>query len=146
MATSVIAVVLKFSKNKNRTIATRIEPSRKASMMLWIAFLIKSACLKISGLRIIPSGNDFSIETSSFSMRSVKPIVSVPGCFETASNTPALPLTDASPRFAIGPASLTSATSASVRAGISGETSFAMTVFSRSSRDLIRPKLRTECS
>ena len=79
-------------------------------------------------------------------MRSVRLIVSVSGCLDIASKTPGLPLIEASPRLAIGPASLTSAMSAKVKAGLSGETSFATTVFSKSSSERMRPKFRMECS
>ncbi len=81
IAVNEIRVVLKFAKNKNRIIITRIAPSRNASITFSIARSIKSACLNKCVFMENPLGKLASISDNVSSILSVSSSVLAPGCF-----------------------------------------------------------------
>ncbi len=97
MAIRVTAVVLKFNKKRNNISATKIEPSLIALATFFIAFSIKSDCLKILAFIITSFGIVCLISSSFLLISFVSFIVSVPGCFDIANKIPAFPLIEASP-------------------------------------------------
>ena len=151
IAVSVITVVRRLSRNRNRTITTRIAPSRNASSTLLTEAAMKLAC-RNSTLTSTSAGS--AVPRASARTRStaaVSATVSAPGCFWTLRITagrtdlrPAASLTPmpASPRLRRG-ASTIVATWASV---IGTPLRSVTTVPARSSTDVVRARLRTRYS
>ena len=103
IAVSVINVVRKFRRNKNRTIATKIAPSRKASSTLLIELSIKFACRKSFVLISISSGRVFCSSLTASSTFSVNGSVSPFGDFCTDIITAGCPFAPPSPRLIFAP-------------------------------------------
>ena len=141
IAVSVMSVVRKLSRNRNRMITTMIAPSRIACSTLAMAALMKLPCLK-SGVIFTSGGKPFCRSARAFSTWAVKLIVSAPGCFCTERMTAGAPFTPASPRITCLP-NFTSATSFK-RIGTPLRVS--TTALAISSMFVVRPMLRMSAS
>ena len=135
MAVRVIMVVRKLSKNKNRIITTRINPSLRASSTFFSELTIKFFCWKILGFSFTSLGSVLCNSKRAFSTSSVNWTVLAPGCFSTVKITAGLALILASPRLSAEP-NFTSATCES----ITGKPSlFPTTVWAKSANVLALP-------
>ena len=110
MAVSVMHVVRKLKRKKNKTTTTRRAPSRNASLTFLIARSMKALWRKISVCTVTPFGKVSFTFAISRSMALVSEAVSALGCFWMLKMTAGLPLTPASPRLVSGPPKRTWAT------------------------------------
>ena len=141
IAVSVMNVVRKLSRKRNRTTVTMTAPSAMAFFKLPMAFSIKSACRK-SSRASTPSGSVFCNSATAVSTFVVSATVSKPGDFVILMITPRLPFTLPSPRIGSIPQS-TFATSAMVTLR---SPFFFTTVLAMSSSCTVMARLRTMTS
>ena len=92
MATSEMTVVRTFSRNKNSTTATRMAPSRRASLTLPTERSMKSACLNRNCGVSMPWGSALFSVAMACSTAWVSATLSAPGCFCTDKITAGWPL------------------------------------------------------
>ena len=112
--TSEITVVRTFARNRNRTITTKIPPSKSDFFTLPIEFSMKRLWRKISVDTFTSAGRFFWRSFREASSLSVSSRVLVAGCLVTVISTAGLPRSEAVPSFgALGPI-FTSAMSSSV--------------------------------
>ena len=103
IAVSVMNVVRKFSRNKNRMMTTRTAPITRASPTLKIPRSIKFLSRNSSELITMSAGRDDSASANALARLSVSERVSTCGCFTTVNTTPGRPFTLPSPRLNCGP-------------------------------------------
>ena len=142
MAVSVIAVVRKFSRNKNSTITTRPAPMSSASCTFQIDASINCDWRKRLGSISRSSGNDDRRSFNAASIIFVSFLVSAPGCFCMAMMTAGRAFTEPSPRLVIAP----SRTSATSRTRIGTCDRMATSDDSSSCSERIRPRFLTRSS
>ena len=99
MAVSVMNVVRKFSRNRNKTMMTSTAPITSASATLKIPRSMKFFNRNSSLLTMMSAGSDASTSANAAATSSVSFRVSTCGCLTVVNTIPGRPLTLPSPRF-----------------------------------------------
>ena len=103
MAVSVMNVVRKFSRNRNRMISTSTAPMTSASPTLKMPRSMKFFSRNSSELMTMSAGSDASTSASAAAISSVRARVSTCGCLTIVKTTPGLAVDAAVAAFELRP-------------------------------------------
>jgi hypothetical protein len=131
-------VVRTFQRNRKRMTATRIAPSRRATVTFSTEVSMKSDWRKSCRSIVMPRGRERWMSSSCRSMAPVKASVLAPGCLVMPRTTAGRALAEPSPRLMPGP--MTTRPSCAMRTGVPPRE--ATTTWSMSSPEVIRPTPR----